>query len=722
MSFNAFVNYILDEMAMVKTSDLSNWPYEHGEGGGDQVRSRYRRDKPVEEIRELIKKAVLEISKDPNVTEIDSKDLAEKLKEIMLGAKFGGTSAGAIAGKAVNDLLTFLKGQPTSSKKAVVNTVVNAVKDIEDKPAQAVQIATQAAQDTAEVVAQAQPQSTQEPEKKAEETPGENIEMPSGEVLTKNEKLEIFNSTVTLTVGYYENFLETVKKFNLKSAKRNIPPIEVQFIKTHQRETRDERLINLVDFKVIIPPLILGGVSGKYKFIAKIDHTQNNVISIIPGSANEQDVINKYAEAKGKCERVGCADRKRNATFIVQDTSNGKLIQLGSVCLEKYVGGAERAIISLLSDLESFTKEILGLVERTYKEDEGGGEGGGGGFVDPNKASYGINDVLGFGLMLIRNDGRYKPVADGDDSTAARIKSALSGEANSVAIQDRGERGAKAKSLVRMVSLFNQERDSYAEIINNLVEWGLREYGKPNGTALQHNVKTLLGLTKESAGGFIKGYNIGKLVWIIPSFLKSIGEEEFKREEKEDSLGEFVALERSIIGTLSTNDRSKMRKILGKDVDLNQFPFNGPIPVTLFSKRRSQKPRYETSKWGQPIQVGQKTVITNYFKDDKGNNYAVKMDGEDDEPRSMYVVDRPEQEKEYGYQVGKKYVIIRAIVNYLHEYQPKEQEKEKTDADSQNKQKNKLIGKKTNYLSNAKIDEAPTSESISFAQYYSLAS
>ena len=42
MSFNAFVNYILDEMAMVKTSDLSNWSYEHGEGGGAQVRSRYR--------------------------------------------------------------------------------------------------------------------------------------------------------------------------------------------------------------------------------------------------------------------------------------------------------------------------------------------------------------------------------------------------------------------------------------------------------------------------------------------------------------------------------------------------------------------------------------------------------------------------------------------------------------------------------------------------------
>jgi hypothetical protein len=704
MSFNAFVNYILDEMAMVKTSDLSNWPYEHGEGGGDQVRSRYRRDKPVEEIQELIKKAVLEISKDPNVTEIDSKDLAEKLKEIMLGAKFGGTSAGAIAGKAVNDLLTFLKGQPTSSKKTVVNTVVNAVKDIEDKPAQAVQIATQAAQDTAEVVAQAQPAVTPEPEKKAEETPGENIEMPSGEVLTKNEKLEIFNSTVTLTVGYYENFLETVNKFNLKSAKRDIPPIEVQFIKTSQKQTRNERLINLVDFKVIIPPLILGGVSGKYKFIAKIDHTQNNVISIIPGSANEQDVINKYAEAKGKCERVGCADRKRNATFIVQDTSNGKLIQLGSVCLEKYIGGAERDIISLLNSLENFTKEILGLIERTYKEDEGGGEGGGGGggFVDINKASYNINDVLAFALMLVKSEGFKSKAQAGDDSTAERIKSALSGEANSIVYRERGSpRAAKAAKLVEKLITFSQEKDSYAQTVDDLVQWGLQEFSKPSpnpeAAGLYHNVKALLGLTKDQNGGFLKGYSIGKVVWIVPKFLQSIGEGS-KQEKPVDTLGEFVGSVGHVIGSLSSNDKVKMRKILGKEFDLNQFPYNGPIVVTLVSKRPTTKNVY--GRFGDV--VGEEDVIINYFKDDKGNNYAFRTSAP--LPRSMYVVNSSEEEDEFGMEVGEKYVINRAIIKYQNEHES---------------------GKKTNYLSNAKIDKAPATtanESISFAQYYSLTS
>lgn len=697
MQFNSFVQSLLDEMAMIKTSDLSNWPYEHGEGGGAQVRARYRRDKPVEEIRELIKKAVLEISKDPSVTEIDSKDLAEKLKETMLGAKFGGTSAGAIAGKAVNDLLTFLKGQPTSSKKSVVNTVVNAVKTIEQKPEQAVQIATQAANNTAPAVAQAQPEVAPESEK-TEETPGENIEMPSGEVLTKNEKLEIFNSTVTLTTGLYENFLETIKKFNLKSAKRNIPPIEVEFIKTHQRETMDKfRLINLVDFKVIIPPLILGGASGKYKFIAKIDHQQNNVISIIPGSANEQDVINKYAEAKGRCERVGCADRKRNATFIVQDTSDGKLIQLGSVCLEKYIGGAERSIISLLGSLENFTKEILGLIERTFQEDNGG-EGGGGRAVDINQVSYNINDVLAFALMLTRSEG-FKSKAAGDDATAERIKIALSGEAHNIVYREKGsKRAGVAAKLIEKVIAFNQEKDSYAQIVNNLVQWGLEKYSKPapdpKAAGLYHNAKALLGLAKDPNGGFLKGYSIAKVIWVVPKFLESIGEGP-KKEEKIDSLGEFVGPIKSVIGTLSSNDRVKMRKILGKEFNLNQFPYNGPIVVTLVSKRPGTR-----TVFGRFGPEGERDVINNYFKDDMGNNYTFQTDPPP--PRSMYMNLSPEEEKDSGMEVGKKYVINRALINYQKEYEG---------------------GKKMNFLANVTIDDVPATtanESISFADYYSL--
>ena len=100
--------------------------------------------------------------------------------------------------------------------------------------------------------------------------------------------------------------------------------------------------------------------------------------------------------------------------------------------------------------------------------------------------------------------------------------------------------------------------------------------------------------------------------------------------------------------------------------------------------------------------VGEEDVIINYFKDDKGNNYAFRTSAPP--PRSMYVVNSSEEEDEFGMEVGEKYVINRAIIKYQNEHES---------------------GKKTNYLSNAKIDKAPATtarESISFAQYYSLAS
>ena len=700
MEFNNLVNQIFFEMAKVNVSDLSRWPsYTHPEfeKTSPVFQNKYGKKYTPDVLLGLIKNAVLEISKDPNLSEIEDKDLVAQLVKAFRSGSMSPTTADVISKRAVRQLLDFIKTQPASSKQEVAQIVAVAAKKVEDNPRQGLQIAAQAAQDSAEVVSQVQPEpSTNQPDslKPSEETPEGNIEMPSGEVLTKNEKLEIFNSTVTLTVGYYENFLEKIKTFNLKSAKKDIPPIEVQFVKTHQKETRNEQLINLVDFKVIIPPLILGGAAGRYKFIAKIDHTQNNVISIIPGTANEQDVINKYAEAKGRCERVGCADRKRNATFIVQDTSNGKLIQLGSVCLEKYIGGAERSIISLLNSLEGFTQEILGLIEKTYEEGEGGG--GGGGFVDINKASYNINDVLGFALMLIKTEG-FKPKAAGEDSTSERIKLALSGEANNIFFREKGSaRAGIAAKLIEKIKIFNQEKDSYTQKVNDLVQWGLQEFSKPapnpDAAGLRYNVKALLGLTKDPSGGFLKGYSIGKLVWIIPQFLQFIGED-LKQEKKEDSLGEFVGSVGQVIGTLSPNDRSKMRKILGKEFNLNQFPYNGPIAVTLFNTRRSTK-----TTWGRFGPTGEKDVIVNYFKDDKGNNYSFTIDAP--QHRSMYVIDSPKEENDFGFKEGKKYVIIRAIVNF--------------------QKKQEGSGKKTNYLKNAEIKEAPTNESISFADYYSL--
>ena len=649
MEFNNLVNQIFFEMAKVNVSDLSRWPsYTHPEfeKTSPVFQNKYGKKYTPDVLLGLIKNAVLEISKDPNLSEIEDKDLVAQLVKAFRSGSMSPTTADVISKRAVRQLLDFIKTQPASSKQEVAQIVAVAAKKVEDNPRQGLQIAAQAAQDSAEVVSQVQPEpSTNQPDslKPSEETPEGNIEMPSGEVLTKNEKLEIFNSTVTLTVGYYENFLEKIKTFNLKSAKKDIPPIEVQFVKTHQKETRNEQLINLVDFKVIIPPLILGGAAGRYKFVAKIDHTQNNVISIIPGTANEQDVINKYAEAKGRCERVGCADRKRNATFIVQDTSNGKLIQLGSVCLEKYIGGAERSIISLLNSLEGFTKEILGLIEKTYQEGEGGG--GGGGSVDINKMGYAISDVLGFGLMLTKSEG-FKPKAAGEKSTSERIKLALSGEANNIIWRERNsERAKDAQWLVNKRIQFDQEKDSYTQSINDLVQWGLQEYSKPapdlDKASLYYNAKTLLGMTKDPSGGFIKGYSIGKVVWVIPKFLEAT-DENFKRPTKESDekkISNYIGVVGAPIGDINYKEESQTykKRLKASGADLTKPPYNGNLILKIKNYFINSSDMY-----------GPSTVI--FATDESGNVFKWKITGRLS----------PEQEK--AFQAHAKISIFRAVV------------------------------------------------------------
>lgn len=688
MQFNSLIQQVLDEMAQVKVSDLSNWPsYTHPEfeGTSGVFQNKYGKKYTPQQLETLIKNAVLEISKDPNLAEIEDKQLAAELVKAFRGGSMSPTTADVISKRAVKQLLDSLKSQPNATKQTVAKAVAVAAKAVEQKPEQAEQIAAASAETAVDRIEASVPEPTTEPStNQPKETPEGNIEMPSGEVLTKNEKLEIFNSTITLTISYYELFLEKIKIFNAKSAKKDIPPIEVQFIKSYQKETRNERLISLVDFKVIIPPLILGGAAGRYKFVAKIDHTQNNVISIIPGSANEQEVINKYAEAKGRCERVGCADRKRNATFIVQDTSSGKLIQLGKICLEKYIGGAERSIISLLGSLETFTKEILGFVERTYREENGGddGGGGGGGYVDINKASYAINDVLGFGLMLVKSEG-FKPAAAGEDSTAQKIRLALSGEAHNVVWRDKNSQRAKnAQWLIDKWTEFNQKKDSYAQSVDNLVQWGLQEFSKSTSDSdkagLIHNVKALLGMTKDPSGGFLKGYSIGKIVWIIPKFLEAT-DENFKRPEKLELTSNYIGTKGGPIGELNYNDKRKLKKMGVEGLD--SFPYNGPIPVTV------------KDFWVNDGHFGLTTLIN--MIDERGNVYVYRATGR------------------FETQKGEKLIIQRALVKNHQEYT--------------NKHTNKTIKQTViNYavLLNDSADESltePTNESVSFAEYYALA-
>lgn len=80
MEFNSLVNQIFFEMAKVNVSDLSKWPsYAHPEfeGTSPVFQNKYGKKYNPDALLGLIKNAVLEISKDPNLSEIEDKDLSE---------------------------------------------------------------------------------------------------------------------------------------------------------------------------------------------------------------------------------------------------------------------------------------------------------------------------------------------------------------------------------------------------------------------------------------------------------------------------------------------------------------------------------------------------------------------------------------------------------------------------------------------------------------------
>ena len=692
MSFNAFVNYILDEMAMVKTSDLSNWSYEHGEGGGAQVRSRYRRDKPVEEIQELIKKAVLEISKDPNTTEIDSKDLADKLRDIMLGAKFGGTSAGAIAGKAVNDLLTFLKGQPNSSKKAVVNTVVTAVKAIEQKPAQAEEIADQKATATAEVVAQAQPQSTPESEKKAEEQPATS----GGKA---KEVTDVLDQEFFLVEYLYDRVVEDIDNLNKRASKKGIPLISVDKIgeeaveKRYNPEDPTSRrgvMIKKVKFRIKVPQLQL---PGGWKFIGRIDHTDiGNLIVSVPNSGHEEDLHKLYDNSQPSyCDHCNTT-RKRTSTFVVQDTE-GKLKRIGRQCLKDYKPGGEKGVREMLDYAEYLSKIAEGLAK--FESGGGGGEGdydnegGGGGGSRYN--NFRITETLGVALAYVRKMG-YISKSKANESngqsepTSSKVIDGITGELEDKIRRAGGPAKAGGSMSAQLDALedYRGNKEKYEEEAGNVIEWGkdyiAKQLERPsNMSEYFRNLQTIL--NGAAASGAIPEKYVGYLISIIPAYNKAIDAQDQDKLSKErgEQISDYVGTEGAPIGELNANDKRKLKKMGVEGLD--KFPYNGPIPVTVTGTRQ-----FERQGFGYYDQGGVTTMIS--MVDDQGNVYVNFVNRDD------------ETEK------GQKLILKRALV--------------KTHKDYTNKNTGKVT--KQTVINRSVLDYVPTNESISFAEYYGVKS
>jgi hypothetical protein len=191
------------------------------------------------------------------------------------------------------------------------------------------------------------------------------------------------------------------------------------------------------------------------------------------------------------------------------------------------------------------------------------------------------------------------------------------------------------------------------------------------------NLQTIL--NGAASSGAIPEKYLGYLVSILPAYNKAIEAQDQDKLSKErgEQVSEYVGSVGAPIGELSYNDKRKLKK-MGVE-GLEGFPYNGPINVTVTGSRG-----FERQGYGYYDTGGTTTMIN--MIDDQGNVYVYFSSG------SMEV------------EKGQKLVITRALIKNHKEYT------------------NKNTGKvtKQTVLTRAVLNDAPTSESVSFADYYFL--
>jgi hypothetical protein len=692
MQFNSFVQSLLDEMAKVKVSDLSNWPsYTHPEFGDTSsvFQNKYGKKYTPDQLQTLIKNAVLEISKDPNLAEIEDKDLAAELVKAFRSGSMSPTTSDVISKRAVKQLLDFLKSQPNSSKQAVAQTVAVTAKAVEQKPEQAVQIATQAAQDTAQVVAQAQP----EPEKKTEETPTTS---GGGEA---KEVTDIFDQEFSMVEELYDKVVEDVAALNKRASKKGIPLITVDKTGEEAVEKRYDPtkvssrrgiMLKKIKFRIKVPQLQL---PGGWKFIGRVDHTDiGNLIVSVPDSGHEEDLHKLYGNSQPSfCDHCNTT-RRRTSTFVVQD-AQGKLKRIGRQCLKDYLPGGEQGVKKMLDFADYLSKIAEGLKEWESKGGEGdydseGGGGGGGSRYN----NFRIKETLGVALAYVRRLGyvsRSKANADNEsggysEPTSSKIVKGITGELEDIIARAGGlaKAGGGAQAELAALDDYRENKEKYEAEADKVIEWGkeyiTKQLERPsNMTEYFKNLQTIL--NGAASSGAIPEKYIGYLVSIIPAYTKAIDAQDQEKLSKErgEQVSNYVGTVGGPIGELSYNDKRKLKK-MGVE-GLENFPYNGPIKVTVTGSRG-----FERQGFGYYDTGGTTTMIN--MIDDQGNVYVYFASGSEDVEK------------------GHKMIIRRALVKNQKEYT--------------NKQSGKVT--KQTVLSRAVLEDAPTSESVSFADYYNV--
>lgn len=171
----------------------------------------------------------------------------------------------------------------------------------------------------------------------------------------------------------YQNFLEAIKRLNKKAKRIRAVPIQVmegelEIVRFFDEETKTMAAEAYQHCTVIgTTPRING-----WEFIASIELDEEGlpIINAVPGMTEEGE-LTPFRSATNWCDHCKINQRRTNV-YILRSEDHATYKQVGSTCLEAFLGYANPMTLAAMAEM---LIEAVGIAEAAEEEDWGGGGG-----------------------------------------------------------------------------------------------------------------------------------------------------------------------------------------------------------------------------------------------------------------------------------------------------------------------------------------------------------
>lgn len=311
--------------------------------------------------------------------------------------------------------------------------------------------------------------------------------------------------TYDIVLGNRDRVEAALVALNKRAARKALPLLAWTWGKV-TKHTRGKHPVTeepIVHFTIALSiPVEVPKYQG-WTFVATLEHLTDdegrkaNILHAVPG----EDVPVRFRDAAPYCDH--CRSLRRRADTYVLRHESGNIVQVGSTCLQDFLGTDEAGRLAGRAEMLSGLGELIGM-----GENEEGFGGGGGGYSN----TYSMEEYLGYVAWCVRVQGWLARSAARDEGCRSTADSAW---VYMVFPDDR--RKANCEPTAEDKQMGMDALDWAAGISDERVNNEKGDY--------LHNLRTI------ARNGYVTGRNAGIAASTVTTYQRFLGDE-IKRQQR----------------------------------------------------------------------------------------------------------------------------------------------------------------------------------------------